>query len=72
MAEVALAWLLHQPGVTSVLAGARNPSPIEQNVRAADLKLPPEIVDGLTQATDDLKQRLGPNPNLWESDSRYR
>ena len=72
MAEVALAWLLHRPGVTSVLAGARNPNQIKQNVRAANLKLAPEIVNKLTQATDDLKQKLGPNPDLWESVSRYR
>jgi myo-inositol catabolism protein IolS len=72
MAEVALAWLVHQPGVTSVLAGARNPDQIEQNARAADLKLAPEIVNQLTQATDDLKQKLGSNPDLWESVPRSR
>ena len=44
MAEVALAWLLHQPGVTSVIAGARQPDQIRQTVRAAELKLSPEIV----------------------------
>ena len=72
MAEVSLAWLLHRPGVTSVLAGARNPNQIKQNVRAANLKLEPEIVNKLTQATDDLKQKLGSNPDLWESVTRYR
>ena len=72
MAEVALAWLLYQPGVTSVLAGARRPDQIEHNVKAAALELPPEIVDGLSIATDKVKQKLGPNPDLWVTDSRYR
>ena len=72
MAEVALAWLSYQPGVTSVLAGARRPDQIEQNVKAAALELPPEIVDGLSIATDKVKQKLGPNPDLWVTDSRYR
>ena len=72
MAEVALAWLLAQQGVTSVLAGARRPEQIEQNVRAAAVELPAEIIDELNTATDIVKQKLGSNPDLWETDSRYR
>jgi aryl-alcohol dehydrogenase-like predicted oxidoreductase len=38
-AQVALAWLLHQPGVTSVIAGGRNIDQFEDSLGAADLKL---------------------------------
>jgi aryl-alcohol dehydrogenase-like predicted oxidoreductase len=72
MAEVALAWLLHQPGVTTVLAGARHPGQIEQNVQAAALDLPPEIVRELTEATEALKLKLGTNLDQYQSDSRFR
>jgi len=72
MAEVALAWLLHQPGVTTVLAGARHPGQIEQNVRAAALDLPPEIVRELTEATEALRLKLGTNLDQYQSDSRFR
>jgi myo-inositol catabolism protein IolS len=72
MAEVALAWLLYQPGVTSVLAGARRPEQIKQNAKAAALDLPSEIVEDLSAATDQVKQKLGANPDLWETNSRYR
>lgn len=72
MADVALAWLLAQPGVTSVIAGARSPAQIKENVRAAELKLSEDVIAELTQATADLKQKLGPNPDLWQSDSRIR
>jgi aryl-alcohol dehydrogenase-like predicted oxidoreductase len=72
MAEVTLAWLLYQPGVTSVLAGARRPEQIKQNAKAAALDLPPEIVEALSAATDQVKQKLGSNPDLWETNSRYR
>jgi len=72
MAEVALAWVLHQPGVTAVLAGARRPDQIIQNARAAALELAPEIVSELTQATDELKLKLGANLDQYQSDSRLR
>lgn len=72
MAKVALAWLIHQPGVTAVIAGARTPDQIEQTTLAADLELSPELVDELSAATELLKQKLGPNPDLWQSESRFR
>jgi len=72
MAHVALAWALRQPGVVSVLAGARSPDQIRQNAQAAALQLPPEIISELAEVTHELKLRLGPNPDPWLSDSRYR
>ena len=38
-AEVAVAWVLNQPGVTGAIVGARRPGQIEGVVGAADLKL---------------------------------
>lgn len=67
MASVALAWLLYQPGVTSVIAGARTPAQVRENVKAAELALSPEVMGTLTQATDQLKAELGPNPDMWRS-----
>ncbi|MBN1287834.1 MAG: aldo/keto reductase [Anaerolineae bacterium] len=72
MAEVALAWVAHQPGVASVLAGARNPAQVRQNSAAAGLTLAPDVIEALNRATDPLKQALGPNPDMWLSESRYR
>ena len=72
MARVAVAWLLHQAGVTSVLAGARRPDQIEQTAQAADLELSPDVVGELTEVTEEVKRTLGPNPDMWQSDSRFR
>ncbi len=72
MAQVALAWLLHQPGVTSVIAGARRPEQIREAARAAEVELPPVIVQALSEATAALKQRLGPDPDMWQAESRFR
>ncbi len=74
LAEISLAWLLHQPGVTSVIAGARNPAQVRANAAAMQLSLSDEIVSRLNQATEDLRKNFGTNPDMWEgeSGSRYR
>ena len=72
MAEVSLAWLLHQPGVTAVLAGSRSPEQILQNARAGSLHLTPAILRELTAATDDLKRKLGTNEDLYEGAAKSR
>jgi myo-inositol catabolism protein IolS len=72
MARVAVAWLLHQPGVMSVIAGARTPDQIQQTAQAADLELSPQIVSELAEASEEVKRILGPNPDMWQSESRFR
>lgn len=72
MADVAMAWLLHQPGVLAVLAGASRPEQVRRNVAAADLTLSAQILNELDQATRELKHRLGPNLDPWQTDSRVR
>jgi aryl-alcohol dehydrogenase-like predicted oxidoreductase len=38
LAQLALAWNLHQPGVTATLAGSRNPVHVRQNAEAAEIR----------------------------------
>ncbi len=72
MAQVALAWLAQQPGVTSILAGARTPDQIHDNVQAAGVTLPVAVVAELSAATEEVKGKLGPNPDMWMAESRFR
>ncbi len=72
MANVALAWVLQQPGVTAVVAGARRPDQIVDNVRAVDLELTDEVINRLNDATADVKMKLGPNADPWRTASRVR
>jgi aryl-alcohol dehydrogenase-like predicted oxidoreductase len=74
MAHVSLAWLLHQPAVTSVIAGARNRQQMEENAVAAELTLSDEVVKRLSAATETLKSRFGADPDMWAATgkSRYR
>ncbi|HEY3341629.1 MAG TPA: aldo/keto reductase [Anaerolineae bacterium] len=72
MANVALAWLIAQPGVTSVIAGARNGDQACGLADAADVTLTSAIIERLDQATSALKHKLGPNPDMWQGQSRMR
>jgi aryl-alcohol dehydrogenase-like predicted oxidoreductase len=60
VAQVALAWLLYQPSVTSVIIGAKNAGQLKDNLASADVQLD----------ADDLKQldevsRLAPEYPGW-------
>lgn len=46
-ATVALAWLLHQPAVTSPVIGPRTPEQLESAVRATEVVLEPEVLERL-------------------------
>lgn len=70
MADVALAWLLHRPGVTSVIFGARNPQQVRANVPAGRLRLDAATLAALDAATDELKAAFGSEADLWAASSR--
>jgi aryl-alcohol dehydrogenase-like predicted oxidoreductase len=50
-AQVALAWLLQSPGVTSVIVGGRNEAQFKDNLAAADLKLTEHQVKRLNEVS---------------------
>ncbi len=45
--QLALAWVLHKPGVASALTGASKPSQIEDNIKAIDISLSQEELTSL-------------------------
>lgn len=51
VAQVALAWLLHQPFVTSVIIGAKNEAQLKDNLGASDLKLDAEELKQLDETS---------------------
>ena len=55
--ELAFAWLLARPTLSSVIAGATKPEQVEQNVRAAGWKLTPEEVTALDPLTGGVSSR---------------
>jgi aryl-alcohol dehydrogenase-like predicted oxidoreductase len=51
VAQVALAWLLAQPHVTSVIIGAKNQEQLLDNLAAAELMLSPEQLQAISEAS---------------------
>jgi len=72
MADVSLAWIAAQPGVSSVIAGGRNADQARRNAKAGELELPADALARLSEAAEPLKQKLGPNPDMWQTGSRMR
>ena len=52
MTELAFAWLLARPQVSSVIAGATRPEQLEQNVKAGETKLSAEDLAEVTKLLD--------------------
>lgn len=51
-AQVALAWVLHQPGITSVIIGAKNCNQLNDNINAVNLILCDEELMELNQVSE--------------------
>ena len=65
LAQLALAWAMAQPGVVSAIVGARKPEQLTRNLAAANDPPEPALLKRLTEATQSLKDALGPNPDMW-------
>jgi aryl-alcohol dehydrogenase-like predicted oxidoreductase len=55
LAQFALRWVIDQPGVSTVIPGARNPEQVAGNVAAADL---PPLRDEQLAGVRDVYDRL--------------
>jgi aryl-alcohol dehydrogenase-like predicted oxidoreductase len=71
MGQLAIAWVLSRPGVTSALVGARTPEQVRENVGAVDLSVSDRTLERLTAATEELASELGDNHDMYQSNSRY-
>lgn len=72
MANVALAWVMAQPGLASAIAGARRPDQVMRNLAAVSLTLAPSILSRLDTASRELKEKLGPNADYWSTTEHSR
>ena len=49
VSQLTLSWVMQRPGITSALVGATKIAQQEENLGAVDLKVPPEILDRVTE-----------------------
>ncbi|CAG8566055.1 5044_t:CDS:2 [Racocetra fulgida] len=63
--EVAINWVLQQPGITSIVAAARNVEILEENISALGFKLTPEQLSALNDISlqKEIPSTQIPKPN---------
>ena len=49
MAQMALAWVLREPGVSSAIVGASRPEQVDENLAASGIELPPEALQRIDE-----------------------
>ena len=67
MSQLALAWVLQNPNISSAIMGATKPAQIKDNVKASGVKLPSEVMKAIDGAIGkvaerDPKKNVSPNP----------
>jgi aryl-alcohol dehydrogenase-like predicted oxidoreductase len=67
MGQLAIAWVLQNPNVSSAIMGATKPSQVKENVKAAGVKLSAEQMKAIDKAlgvlpNTDPKATKSPNP----------
>ncbi len=74
MADVAIAWLIAQPGVTAAIVGARRSDQLLRNLNGAALVLSEDALTELDLVSSPVRKHLGANADLWNNgeDSRIR
>ena len=64
MAQLAIAWVLQNPNVSSAIIGATRPEQVYDNVKASGVKLDADLLKAIDEILDPIVQR---DPSLTES-----
>lgn len=72
LARLAIAWTLHKPGVAASLVGSRTTAQLEENITASQLRLSPEVIARIDRISQPVFDKLGSNPDYYESDANTR
>ena len=67
MSQMAIAWVLQNPNVSSAIMGATKPSQVKENVKASGVKLDASTMKAIDKALGKLPemdpaQNVSPNP----------
>ena len=57
MAQLAVAWVLQNDNVAAALVGASRPEQVHENVKAAGVKLEPELMQQIDDVLGDIVER---------------
>jgi aryl-alcohol dehydrogenase-like predicted oxidoreductase len=72
VAQISVAWVLANPHIACALIGSRNQGELDENIRAAELKLPAGALDRINQVSLGVLKKLGNNPDYYENSRESR
>jgi aryl-alcohol dehydrogenase-like predicted oxidoreductase len=72
VSDLALAWALASPAISCTIVGCRNVAQLEDNLRAAAVRLSRELKERLDRATDEVLAKLGPGVDYYQSPADAR
>lgn len=70
LAQLSLLWVISQPWIHSVLAGARTRSQVEENINTLSFSLSPDLNNTLTDISGTLAQNLSDADNIFNHTPR--
>jgi myo-inositol catabolism protein IolS len=65
MEELAVGWLKAQKAVGGVIVGTRNGEQSKKLRNLLEIELKADVLEALSKATEELKQQLGPDMDMW-------
>ncbi|MCM4170874.1 aldo/keto reductase [Arenibacter sp. TNZ] len=72
MTDIAINWIIQNPGITCTLVGSRNIQQLNSNVQSLNKKLPLDVKEELDRITAPLMNKLGNHFDYYESASNDR
>lgn len=72
MSQLAIAWTLQKPGIATALVGCRNEKQLEENLRAAAVRLDGDVIRRIDQISQPVLDALGDDPDYYESSENSR
>ncbi len=61
--QIAIAWLMNQPGISGLIVGARTVNQIQASVRSIQVNLDPDQRNAIDKISQHAIKRIGPKPN---------
>jgi aryl-alcohol dehydrogenase-like predicted oxidoreductase len=72
MAQLAINWVINQPGITCAVTGMRSVAQLQEALAGANLTLPPDLIQRLSNITEPVKHAMGANADYFQSSENSR
>ena len=72
VSKVALSWVAHQAGIACTLAGLRTREQLDEAAAGVSFDPGRDVLQQISNLSEDLKQKLGPNADYFESTANSR